>query len=193
MAQINLLPWRTELRQQQKQQYLMGLVATAIIVGLIGWFIGQAINQMIAYQNERNMFLEREIAVLDAQIAEIRRLKDAKHAIEQRMGLIEQLQASRNVTPIVFDELARIVPAGVSFKLLRRVGNRIDAEGLSDSNNRLSEFMRRLEQSDVFSAGTLSSVVAGSNDNDAVSDFKLTFTISLSNEAIARRTIKEGE
>lgn len=193
MAQINLLPWRVEQRQHQKKQYLMGLVATAIIVGLIGWFIGQAINQMIAYQNDRNAFLEREIAVLDAQIAEIRRLKDAKHAIEQRMGLIEQLQASRNVTPIVFDELARIVPAGVSFKMLRRVGDRIDAEGLSDSNNRLSEFMRRLEQSDVFSAGTLSSVVAGSNDSDAVSDFKLTFTISLSSDAIARRTVKEGE
>ncbi|HBN99529.1 MAG TPA: pilus assembly protein CpaD, partial [Alteromonas macleodii] len=56
--------------------------------------------------------LEREIAVLDAQIAEIKKVKDSKNAIEQRMALIEQLQASRNVAPIVFDELAKLVPPG---------------------------------------------------------------------------------
>lgn len=191
MAQINLLPWRVTLRQYQKKQYLMGLAAIAIIVGLIGWFVSQAYNQMITHQNQRNQFLEKEIAILDAQIAEIKKLKDAKHAIEQRMVLIEQLQKSRNVTPIVFDELARIVPAGVSFKSLRRVGNRIEIEGLSESNNRLSEFMRRLESSDVFTTGVLSSVVAGKSDADVVSDFKLTFNISISDKAVERRTSKD--
>ena len=87
-----------------KQQYLAGLLAVAI-VGLIFWFIGQAIDQQISNQNSRNQYLEREIAVLDAQIAEIKKVKDSKNAIEQRMALIEQLQANRNVAPIVFDEL----------------------------------------------------------------------------------------
>jgi len=78
MAHVNLLPWREQQRQHQKQQYLMGLVAVAAIVGLIFWFIGQAIDQQINHQNSRNQFLEREIGLLDAQIADIKNKKKAK-------------------------------------------------------------------------------------------------------------------
>ncbi|MCU7553311.1 PilN domain-containing protein [Alteromonas sp. ASW11-19] len=178
MAHINLLPWREQQRQHQKQQYLAGLVAVAAIVGLLFWFIGQAIDQQISNQNARNTFLQSEIAVLDAQIAAIQKIKESKSAIEQRMALIEQLQASRNIAPSVFDELARVVPPGVSFKSMRRAGNMIEIEGISESNNRLSDFMRKLEASAVFTGGDLSSIVADTTASDAVSDFTLRFTIS---------------
>ncbi len=178
MAHINLLPWREKQRQEQKQQYLLGLVAVAAIVGLVGWFVGQAIDQQVANQNARNQYLEREIKALDSQIAEIQEIKKSKNAIEQRMALIEQLQTSRNVAPLLFDELAKIVPPGVSFKSMRRVNNVIEIEGLSDSNNRLSEFMRQLERSKVFTGGDLSSIVADDRTSGAVSDFSLKFNIS---------------
>lgn len=178
MAHINLLPWREQQRQHQKQQYLAGLVAVAAIVGLLFWFIGQAIDQQISNQNARNTFLQSEIAVLDAQIAAIQKIKESKSAIEQRMALIEQLQASRNIAPSVFDELARVVPPGVSFKSMRRAGNMIEIEGISESNNRLSDFMRKLEASAVFTGGDLSSIVADTSASDAVSDFTLRFSIS---------------
>ncbi|WP_334021511.1 PilN domain-containing protein [Alteromonas sp. S015] len=178
MAHVNLLPWREKQRQHQKQQYLAGLLAVAAIVGLIFWFIGQAIDQQISNQNSRNQYLEREIAVLDAQIAEIKKVKDSKNAIEQRMALIEQLQASRNVAPIVFDELVRLVPPGVSFESMIRSNNRIKIEGTSDSNNRLSDFMRALENSKVFVAAELSTIKSDSSAARAVSNFTLTFSIN---------------
>ncbi|AXR05201.1 PilN domain-containing protein [Salinimonas sediminis] len=178
MAHINLLPWREQLRQQQKQHYIGTLGLVALIVGLIFWLIGQAIDQQTENQNRRNSYLQQEIGLLDAQIAQIQKIKESKNAIEQRMALIGQLQISRNVAPKVFDELARIVPAGVSFKTLNRTGNLITIEGISDSNNRLSDFMRRLETSEVFSAGDLSSIVADTTAADAMSGFKLTFHIS---------------
>ena len=137
MAHVNLLPWREQQRQHQKQQYLMALVAVAAIMGLIFWFIGQAIDQQINHQNSRNQFLEREIGLLDTQIADIKNIKESKNAIEQRMALIEQLQASRNVAAIIFDELAKIVPVGVTFQSMKRIGNKLQIEGISDSNNRL--------------------------------------------------------
>ncbi|MEW9797374.1 PilN domain-containing protein [Alteromonas sp. CYL-A6] len=178
MAHINLLPWREKQRQFQKQQYLGGLVAVAAIVGLIFWFVGQAIDQQINGQNARNAYLQAEIAKLDTQISEIQKIKESKNAIEQRMALIEQLQASRNVSPVIFDELAKIVPAGVSFKSMQRQGNRIEIQGISESNNRLSDFMRRLEASSVFTNGELSSIVADPDSNQAISEYTLTFHIS---------------
>ncbi|WOI37172.1 PilN domain-containing protein [Alteromonas sp. CI.11.F.A3] len=178
MAHVNLLPWREQQRQHQKQQYLMGLVAVAAIVGLIFWFIGQAIDQQINHQNSRNQFLEREIGLLDAQIADIKNIKESKNAIEQRMALIEQLQASRNVAAIIFDELAKIVPVGVTFQSMKRIGNQLQIEGISDSNNRLSDFMRSLDNSDVFVGAELSSIKADTNASRAISTFTLTFMVS---------------
>ena len=180
MAQVNLLPWREQQRQHQKQQYLMGLIAVAAIVGLIFWFIGQAIDQQINHQNSRNQFLEQEISLLDAQIADIKNIKESKNAIEQRMALIEQLQASRNVAAIIFDELAKIVPVGVTFESMKRVGNKLEIEGISDSNNRLSDFMRSLDNSDVFVGAELSSIKADTNASRAISTFTLTFMVSAS-------------
>ncbi|WP_421133387.1 PilN domain-containing protein [Alteromonas sp. A079] len=178
MAHVNLLPWREKQRQYQKQQYLMGLLAVAAIVGLAFWFVGQAIDQQISHQNSRNQFLTNEIALLDAQIAEIQKVKDSKSAIEQRMALIEQLQASRNVAPVVFNELAKLVPQGVAFESMKRVGNRVEIEGISDSNNHLSDFMRALDASDVFVSAELSSIKSDSASARAISSFTLTFLIS---------------
>ncbi|ANB25860.1 pilus assembly protein CpaD [Alteromonas stellipolaris] len=178
MAHVNLLPWREQQRQHQKQQYLMALVAVAAIMGLIFWFIGQAIDQQINHQNSRNQFLEREIGLLDAQIADIKNIKESKNAIEQRMALIEQLQASRNVAAIIFDELAKIVPVGVTFQSMKRIGNKLQIEGISDSNNRLSDFMRSLDNSDVFVGAELSSIKADTKASRAISTFTLTFMVS---------------
>ncbi|MDM7861621.1 PilN domain-containing protein [Alteromonas sp. ASW11-36] len=191
MAHINLLPWRESQRQAQKQQYFGVLFVTAVFVGLMFWFVGAFIDQKIDNQNARNDFLQNEIAALDTQIAKIKTIKDKKLAIEQRMALIEQLQTSRNIAAHVFDELARIVPPGVSFRTMTRNGNRIDIEGISDSNNRLSDFMRRLEASRVFTNGELSSIVADTSSTNAVSDFRITFRIS--REVAPEIVINEAE
>ena len=178
MAHVNLLPWREQRRQQQKQQYIVVLAFVAIMTGLIFWFIGQIIDTQISNQNSRNQYLQTQITALDSQIAEIKRIKESKSAIEQRMALIEQLQSSRNLAPQVLDELARIVPQGVSFTSLQRTGSSIQVRGTSESNNRLAEFMRQLETSKVFTSGELSSIVADTSATDAVSEFTLTFSIS---------------
>jgi len=178
MAHVNLLPWREAQRQRHKKQYIGSLVVISILVLAVFWVLGEVIEQQIRNQNSRNNYLEQQIGVLDTQIERIKDIRSSKAEIAQRMALIEQLQVSKNVSPIVFDELARIVPAGVSFEKLSRNGNLIEIVGISESNNRLSSFMRNLEQSDVFTSGVLSSITADVSTSNAVSDFKLTFSIT---------------
>jgi type IV pilus assembly protein PilN len=178
MAHVNLLPWREAQRQRHKKQYIGSLVVISILVLAVFWILGEVIEQQIRNQNSRNNYLEQQIGVLDTQIERIKDIRSSKAEIAQRMALIEQLQVSKNVSPIVFDELARIVPAGVSFEKLSRNGNLIEIVGISESNNRLSSFMRNLEQSDVFTSGILSSITADVSTSNAVSDFKLTFSIT---------------
>jgi len=178
MAHINLLPWREALRQKKKQEYLATLIAVALSALAVCWLIASFIDMQVDNQQARNRFLETQITALDSEIAKIKDIKERKSEVEQRMALIEQLQANRNVAPNVLDELARIVPPGISFRTLQRKGNRMMVEGISESNNRLADFMRRLKQSDVFTDGDLSSIVADTGKSDAISEFKLTFNIS---------------
>jgi len=178
VAHINLLPWREGRRAESKKNYLTLLTLLALsAIGLM-FTAGSVLEKMTDYQNYRNNFIEQETALLDQQIEKIKNIKKDKEAIEQRMALIEQLESSRNAVPIVLDELVRLVPHGLSFRSFSRQGNLIEILGVSESNNRLADFMRQLQESTVFSSGELSSIKADTSALEAVSDFKLTFTIN---------------
>lgn len=178
MAHINLLPWREGRRAEHKKNYLTLLAALALSALGLMFAAGNVLDKMTENQNYRNNFIEQQTALLDQQIEQIKNIKKDKEAIEQRMALIEQLESSRNAVPIVLDELVRLVPHGLSFRSFSRQGNLIEILGVSESNNRLADFMRQLEESTVFSSGELSSIKADTSALEAVSDFKLTFTIN---------------
>ena len=178
MAHINLLPWREGRRAEHKKNYLTLLTVLALsAIGLM-FVAGSVLEKMTDNQNYRNSFIEQQTSLLDQQIEKIKNIKKDKEAIEQRMALIEQLESSRNAVPIVLDELVRLVPHGLSFRSFSRQGNLIEILGVSESNNRLADFMRQLQESTVFSSGELSSIKADTSALEAVSDFKLNFTIN---------------
>ncbi|MDY0038243.1 MAG: fimbrial protein, partial [Zoogloea oleivorans] len=80
MIRINLLPHREEKRKARRQQFyaLSGLVA--VLAGMI-WFAGYSyINNQIDRQVEKNAFLKKEVAALDKQIEEIKKLKEQTEA-----------------------------------------------------------------------------------------------------------------
>lgn len=178
MAHINLLPWRESRRAEHKKNYLTLLAGLALGAFALMFAAGNVLDKMTDNQNVRNNFIEQQTAILDQQIDKIKDIKKDKAAIEQRMALIEQLESSRNAVPIVLDELVRLVPHGLSFRSFSRQGNLIEILGVSESNNRLADFMRQLQDSTVFSSGELSSIKADTSALEAVSDFKLTFTIN---------------
>lgn len=178
MAHINLLPWREAQRQRQKKQYSMLLAAFAATGMLIMWCGGYILDQMLSQQHTRNAYLQAEIAIVDTQIELIKVLKTDKAALEQKMRLVEQLQVSRHATPTVFDHLAQLVPAGMTFSSMHRTDNVIEIEGHSDSNNRLATFMRNLNQSAVFLNEELASIKANIGSTQSHSQFRLTVMIA---------------
>lgn len=180
MAHINLIPWRESRRAEHKKNYLTLLACLALVALGLMFAAGSVLNRMTDNQNFRNAFIEQQTALLDQQIEKIKNIKTERQAIEQKMALIEQLELSRDAVPIVLDELVRLVPNGLSFRSFSRKGNLIKILGVSESNNRLSNFMRQLEFSSVFSSGELSSIKADTSALEAVSDFTLNFTVNRS-------------
>lgn len=182
MSSINLLPWREKKAEQQKQRYLLGLLGIALGSLVLVWAISQGLSHFISQQEARNAYLSQHISQLDIDIREIQFINRKRDALAQRMTLIEQLQQSRNTVATIFSELVRLTPEGIRLTYLSRVDNTLLIDGETNSNNRLSTFIRNFNESAYFMSPELSSVTASTESTQAMSEFRL--TISLSQELV---------
>ncbi len=170
---INLLPWREELRQEQKKQFgiltvLMMLLAAAI-VGLIHL---QMVTK-IDYQISRNSFMSGEIRKLDKEIAEISELRKVRRSLVERMEVIQDLQRSRPSIVHLFTEIVKTVPNGVYLETLTQTGDNLLMNGLAESNARVSTYMRNLDASDWLKAPNLSVIEIEDIKVNRISTFTL--------------------
>ena len=182
MASINLLPWREQLREDRKRQFLVALAA--VVVGAVGLLLlaDRAVNKHIDAQSARNDYLREQIAVLDRRLGEIRELRSQKEALTARMAVIQELQGTRPLIVRLFDELARSLPEGVYYESVTRSGDAIRLEGVADSNGLVSALMRELDASDWFAAPDLEQVMANTQARagapPAGNRFRLTVSIT---------------
>lgn len=178
MIRINLLPHREEKRKAQRQQFiaLSGLIAVLSILIVI--LVHGVIAGYISQQERKNEFLKKEIAALDKEIDEIKRLKEQTSAMLARKDVIESLQGSRAETVRLFNELARQVPAGIYLKSLKQAGNKIDMVGIAQSNARVSTLMRNLEASPLLERPDLIEIKAVTMGNRRYAEFKLNVIIT---------------
>ena len=147
MSKINLLPWREELRKEKQQQFFVILgICAAIAVGAWG-LVHYYHTQLIDYQQQRNKFMEEQIALLDKKIEEIKRLEKEKERLLARMRAIEQLQGNRPLIVRMFDAIVNSLPEGVSLTKIKQVKDLVTINGIAQSNARVSSFMRNIEAS----------------------------------------------
>jgi type IV pilus assembly protein PilN len=177
MAQINLLPWREERRQELKKEFLITLALVFTLgVGLL--LLGdRVVNGQIDNQKARNQYLTQNIKELDKIIAEIRDLQKRRNQLLDRMRVIQELQGNRPIIVRVLDQLVRTVPDGVFYSTLNTKNQVISISGVAESNNRVSSLMRRLDGSDWLANPNLDKVKAAPQFGDQATTFNLTVKV----------------
>jgi len=147
MARINLLPWRAERRKQRQREFgiMLGMAALGgLLLSLLIWFY---YDMQVSGQSDRNAYLQTEIDKVKEQNKEIDRLDEQKNRLLARKAVIEQLQAKRSQMVHLFDALVRTIPDGVVLTALQQEGDVLTLEGRTQSNARVSAYMRNLEVS----------------------------------------------
>lgn len=174
---INLLPHR-ELRRA-RQQRLFAFIAVAVVaLGLAVVAGGQVlIMNAKSGQDARNAFLQQEITKLDAQIAEIRQLKEKTQDLLARKDVVESLQSNRGESVRLFDELVRRVPDGLYLKSVKQTGDTVALSGYAQSSARVSTFMRALDGTELFAEPVLVEVKAAQVGALRVNEFALNVKI----------------
>jgi type IV pilus assembly protein PilN len=179
MAQINLLPWRDERRAELKQEFLVilgGVAAFGVFVlAMVHFFFTNEIQT----QNDRNAYLNRNIAELNKKVEEIRELQRKRTQLLDRMRVIQELQGNRPIIVRILDQLVRTVPDGVFYTELTSSNQIIKINGIAESNNRVSSLMRRLDGSEWFTEPNLDGVRAEPNFGDQATTFNMTVNLQL--------------
>jgi len=191
VIRVNLLPHREEKRKARRTQFF-ALSGMILVLAALIWFFGfLTISRWIASQDEKNAFLKKEIAVLDKDIAEIKRLKDETDVMLARNRVIESLQATRAETVHLFAELARQVPEGVYLKSAKQTGRKVTLIGHAQANARVSELMQKLDSSPLLEHPVLieiKSVTAG-----RVQANEFTMTVNIAQQAAAADKKADGK
>lgn len=148
MAKINLLPWRENLRQQRQKNFLASLGFAALVAAGLVFAGNWAINNQISGQENRNNFLRAEIRKLDRDIARIEQLEETRQNLIARKNVIESLQTNRSMMVHLFNQLAQTVPEGITLNTVRQAGSELTIVGTSESETRVSEYMRNIESAE---------------------------------------------
>jgi type IV pilus assembly protein PilN len=132
---------------------------------------------LISTQEERNAFLKSEIAKLDKEIAEIKKLKDEIAALLARKQIIETLQADRAQTVHLLDQLVRQMPEGVYLRSVRQRGLGVNLLGYAQSNARVSTLMRNIESSPWLADPKLVEIKASTVNKKRLSEFNMNLVV----------------
>jgi type IV pilus assembly protein PilN len=173
VARINLLPWREQLREEKKREFIFFLTGCAILGAIVVFLAHMTMSHRISTQQSRNNILSQEIDHFEKKIKEIEELKKIKAALIARMMIIQELQASRPQVVNIFDEMVRILPRGVYLTEISRKDDKLTVQGISDSNSNISQLMKNIESSHWFNNPMLSVIKAEDVENKHISEFNL--------------------
>ena len=188
MAHINLLPWRDELRKQKQQQFAVVGAGSAILGALLVLLAHMQMEGLIEKQNQRNQFLDREIAELDTKIAKIKDMEKTKSALLARMDIIQQLQRSRPQSVHLMDQLVYTLPDGVYLNKISQKDQALTLNGVAQSNARVSAYMRNIDGSQWMASPKLEVIETRDGERRRSAEFVLR-----ANQATSTPSEESGE
>jgi len=178
MIRINLLPHRELRRKQQQQQFFIALGVVAAI-GIAVWFVVHTyLSDQFETQQDRNRYLTEEIAKVDKQIEEIKKVKEQTAALLARAKVVETLQANRAEVVHLLDQIVRQLPDGVYLKGVKQAGQKVTITGYTQSQARVSTLMRNLEASPHLENPGLVEIKAVQLGNQRINEFTMNINIT---------------
>jgi type IV pilus assembly protein PilN len=196
MIRVNLLPHREEKRKRRQQQFMAFLGITvalgAIVVGL-GWFF---LDQQVDLQRANVAYMKAEIAKLDTQIEEIRKIREETASLLAKKQVVESLQSNRSEPVQLLDQLLRQLPEGVYLKAVKQTSTRVNITGYAQSNARVSTLMRNLGASPYLENPELveiRAVNAPNNPSQRVNEFLLNISVKRAKADDARTPAKKAD
>lgn len=180
MIRINLLPHREEKRKRREQQFAV-LGGLTVLLGIaVAGAVWLYLDAQVTQQRQNVAYMKSEIAKLDKQIEEIRKIREETAALLAKKRVVEGLQANRSEPVQLLDQLLRQLPEGVYLKAIKQTGTKVNITGYAQSNARVSTLMRNLGASPYLENPELveiKAVPAPDKSGSRVNEFNMNISI----------------
>ena len=177
MIRVNLLPHR-EIRRRRQQKQFFTMLGIVVFIGTVIWFL---VHSSLSVRHEdqlaRNKYLQDEIAKLDKEIEDIKKLKEMTASLLARKKVVETLQSNRSEVVHLLDELARHLPDGIYLKAIKQQGGKVTINGFTQSQARVSTLMRNLDASPHLENSNLIEIKATPQATNRINEFTLNVNI----------------
>ena len=180
MIRINLLPHREEKRKRRQQQFVV-LAGISVVFGLLVagavWFF---LDREVSQQQQNVAYMKGEIAKLDKQIEEIRKIREETASLLAKKQVVESLQSNRSEPVQLLDQLLRQLPEGVYLKQVKQTGPKVNIVGYAQASARVSTLMRNLGASPYLENPELveiKAVAAPDKSGSRVNEFNMNISI----------------
>jgi type IV pilus assembly protein PilN len=180
MIRINLLPHREEKRKRREQQFLVLGGLTLVLGAVVAGFVWLYLDAQVQQQQQNVAFMKSEIAKLDKQIEEIRKIREETASLLAKKRVVESLQANRSEPVQLLDQLLRQLPEGVYLRSIKQTGTKVNITGYAQSNARVSTLMRNLGASPYLENPELieiKAVPAPDKSGNRINEFNMNISI----------------
>jgi len=173
MAQINLLPWREQERNIRKVKFLtiLGFAASTTIVLMV--LIHFYLSYLVSSQLSRNDFLTTQINQTVAENGDLKTQKQNALTVLKELQFIIGLQGKNYQTIRMLNELTRVTPAAIILTKLDKKDNGIILEGSAVSNTDVTQFIKAMSDSPVFTIPELNKIAANDKQVETRKNFQI--------------------
>lgn len=187
MSNINLLPWREELRIRRNRWFFIILGITIIFSVSVTMTWNALLGHRIAVAHANIAYIENELQAIESEMVEVKMLQENKKQILSRMTLIQSLEQDRASIVKFLDHIPRIVPGTLHLTTLSRK-EELEADGIAKryavflqgialTNGGISTLLKNLELLKWISGLKLNEVFV--NKNGVGLQFKISFLQNL--------------
>lgn len=143
-----------------------------------------AIESVASYQERRNFYLGSEVALLDKQIYEIKKLREEIQQLLARKKVFEALSNARIADVKLFNFLASNVPQGVQLVHVTFNHGMLELRGLTHPGEGVAKLMRSMEDAQFFVKPKLVSMAeVGSGSRGRLQEFAIVAKVDYSARA----------
>ena len=177
MIRVNLIVTRGPIRGivARRQVMVFGLIFL-LVAGGVGYY-WQIQSGQISALNEEIANLNRQLGPLKKQVEKVKKFEARKTELEAKVKVIDDLEMNRSGPSKVLYEISLNLPDQVWLTQLSEVARDAQGgmmlEGFAFSNVDITEFMKQLEASKVFTAIDLLESKEAEVENIKVQKFRL--------------------
>ena len=179
LISVNLVPQRQSRRFEQVKSELYRAMAGGVLllVGLFGihYFVGSNADAVQANLSK----IQQDHKKVNTTKATIKKLKLEKEKKEKRLEAIELLRKAQTGPVRMMDELAIRTPEKLQLLTLTETKGDVRLEGIAATNQDISRFTSRLEESDLFKNAYINAIEQIEKDGQKLKSFSLKAKLNL--------------